>query len=83
MFFIKYVVIDECRKYLHIAYFYFTMDIVLIDVFETYRWLFKKKTKLSHFLTKKNNIKHADYFSFKSYLPSYLTWCCVLSLHET
>lgn len=43
MFFIKYVVIDECRKYLHIAYFYFTMDIVLIDVFETYRWLFKKK----------------------------------------
>ena len=43
MFFIKYVVIDECRKYLHIAYFYFTMDIVLIDVFVTYRWLFKKK----------------------------------------
>lgn len=65
VFFVKYVVIDEGRNHVHIADFYFTMDIVLIDVFENYRGLFKK---LSHFLLKKrSNIKYTDSFSFRNY----------------
>lgn len=84
VFFMEYVVADDGRNHLHIADFYFRMDIVLTDVFENYELLPKKKKKTRHFLTKKrSNINHTDYFSFKSYLPLYLVWCYVLSFHKT
>ena len=47
-FFIKYVVIDAGRNHLHIADFYFMVDIVQIDVWKLWTTVKKKFESFSH-----------------------------------